>query len=88
MFYHLNLVRKVNHEYGGVSYEIAIYRAKEDGHLRGYISAGGFSDRIAELPGTVAYDMKSTGAGDPIDALESLIKAEIDAGKFTVLSAV
>jgi hypothetical protein len=84
MFYHMNLARKEAHIFQGTEYEIVVYRAEEDGHLRGYISAGGFSDRIAQISGETAHDMKATGDSDPVEFLVNAMKEEINAGKFPV----
>ena len=84
MFYHMNLAKKEIHSFQGTEYEVVVYRAEEDGHLRGYISAGGFSNRIAEMSGETAYDMKSTDVADPVEFLMNVMKDEIDAGKFPV----
>ena len=82
MFYHMRLIKKEIHTYKGAEYEIVIYGAEEDGHLRGYISSGGFSDRIAEMPSEVATDMRVTSNQDPVQMMLNIIKSEIDAGKF------
>ncbi|CAB1058352.1 hypothetical protein D1BOALGB6SA_3108 [Olavius sp. associated proteobacterium Delta 1] len=82
MFYHMNLAAKETHKFEGNEFELVVYRAEEDGHLRGYISSGGFSDRIAEISGETASDMKSETGNDPADTLISLMKDEINAGKF------
>ncbi len=82
MFYHMNLAAKEEHEYKGNIYELVVYRAEEDGHLRGYISSGGFSDRIVEMSGETASDMKTVTGANPVTELVSVMKNEIDAGKF------
>lgn len=82
MFFHMNLARKESYAHGGEVYEIAIYCAEENGHLRGYVSAGGFSDRVLEMAGDVAYDMKTTTGADPVAVAVAALKDEIDAGKF------
>lgn len=82
MFYHMNLAAKESHEHAGNTYEIVVYRAEEDSHLRGYISSGGFSARIVEMSGEVASDMGVVSGGNPVEALVSVMKNEIDAGKF------
>lgn len=82
MFVHMNLARKESYTHGGVEYEIAIYRVEEDGHLRGYVSSGGFNDRVLEMAGDVAYDMKTTTGADPLAVAVAALKDEIDAGKF------
>lgn len=84
MFYHFNLAKKERHQYRGTAYEIAVYRTEEDGRLRGYISHGGFSDRIAEMSGEVAYDIKVTTGNDAVESLVDAMKLEIEAGKFPV----
>jgi hypothetical protein len=83
LFNHLNLAKKEEHQYHGTKYEIAVYRA-EDGHLHGYISAGGFCDSIGEMSSEVAYDMKTTNEDDPVECLINAMKGEIDSGKFHV----
>lgn len=82
MFYHMNLAAKETHEFDGNEFELVVYRTEEDGHLRGYISSGGFSDRIVEMSGEVASDMKATTGSEPAAMLISAMKDEIDAGKF------
>ncbi len=82
MFYHMNLAAKEIHEYDGTEFELAVYRAEEDGHLRGYISSGGFSDRILEMSGEVASDFKTVSGNNPEATLISVMKDEINAGKF------
>ncbi|MCH7504621.1 hypothetical protein IID04_03170 [PVC group bacterium] len=82
MFYHMNLAGKELHKFEDNEFEIVVYRAEEDGHLRGYISSGGFSDRIAEISGEIASDMKTVSGNDPVAALIDNIKTEINAGKF------
>lgn len=82
MFFHMNLAAKEVHKYDGNEFELVVYRAEEDGHLRGYISSGGFSDRIVEMTGDVASGMKSATGNDPVAILISVMKDEIDAGKF------
>ena len=84
MFYHLRLLKKVMHSYDGSDYEIVIYEAEEDQHLRGYVSSGGFGERIAEMPGNVATDMRATSDKDPAEMMIETIKSEIDAGKIPV----
>ena len=86
MFYHMNLAAKEIHEYDGNEFELVVYRAEEDGHLRGYISSGGFSDRIVEMSGEVASDMKAVTGSDPVATLISVMKDEINAGKFPLPS--
>jgi hypothetical protein len=80
---HLNLKQKENYKLGDTTYEIAVY-AEEDGRLRGFISTGGFCRLIAEMSGEDASDMKTTTLGNPVEFLVSLIKGEIDAGKFPI----
>jgi hypothetical protein len=82
MFYHMNLAAKETHEFDGIEFELVVYRAEEDGHLRGYISSGGFGDRIGEMSGEIASDIKVTKGSDPAATLISAMKVEIDAGKF------
>ncbi|MFH1935533.1 MAG: hypothetical protein ABIN18_28665 [Pseudomonadota bacterium] len=82
MFYHMNLAGKEIHEFRGDEFEIVVYRAEEDGHLRGYISLGGFSDRIVEMSGETASDMKTVSGNYPVDMLIETMKDEINAGKF------
>ena len=87
MFYHMNLAAKETHEYDGNEFELVVYRAEEDGHLQGYISSGGFSDRIVKMSGEVASDMKTVTGSDPVAMLISVMKDEIDAGKFPLPSS-
>ena len=82
MFYHMHLAAKEIHEYDGNEFELVVYRAEEDGHLRGYISSGGFSDRIVEMSGETASDLKADRGDDPPAMLISVMKDEINAGKF------
>lgn len=86
MFYHMNLAGKEVHEYRGNKFEIVVYRAEEDGHLKGYISSGGFSDRIVSMSGETASDMKMGIGSDPVAMLIETMKNEIDAGKFPLPS--
>ena len=83
MFYHMNQVGKDTHMYDGNEYEIAVYKADEDNHLRGYISSGGFSDSIVHMSSETASDMRH-GTEDPVEMLINTMKDEIDAGKFPV----
>lgn len=78
----MNLAGKERHEFRGDEFEIVVYRAEEDGHLRGYISSGGFSDRIVEMSGETASDMKTVSGNDPVAMLIETMKDEINAGKF------
>ncbi|WP_445367469.1 hypothetical protein ACH5Y9_21050 [Methylomonas sp. BW4-1] len=87
MFYHMNLAAKEIHEYDGNEFELVVYRAEEDGHLEGYISSGGFSDRIVQMSGEVASDMKSVSGSNPVAILISAMKDEIAAGKFPLPSS-
>lgn len=82
MFYNMNLAAKEVHKYDGNEFELVVYRAQEDGHLRGYISSGGFSDRIVEMTHEVASDIKTVTGNDPVAMLILVMKDEIDAGKF------
>jgi len=82
VFFHLHLRAKETYRYNGLDFEIAVYRAQEDGHYRGYISAGGFSDLVAEISGETALNFLETSDVDPTQQLIGLIKSEIDAGKF------
>ena len=77
----MNLAAKETHEFDGNEFELVVYRA-EDGHLHGYISSGGFSNRILEMSGEVASDIKVTTGSDPVAKLISAMKDEINAGKF------
>lgn len=86
MFYHMNLAGKEMHEYHGNKFEIVVYRAEEDGHLKGYISSGGFSDRIVSMSGETAGDMKMGTGRDPVAMLIETMKNEINAGKFPLPS--
>ena len=87
MFFHMNLATKDKHEFAGHTFELVVYRAEDDGHLRGYISSGGFSERIVEMSGETASDMKTVTGSDPVEALISVMKDEIDAGKFPLPSS-
>lgn len=82
MFYHMNLAAKEKHELDGNEFELVVYQEGEDGHLRGYISSGGFSDRIVEMSGEVANDMNVTTGSDPVAMLISVMKDEINAVNF------
>jgi len=84
MFFHMQLAKKELHTFNGTQYEVVVYRAGEDGHLRGYISAGGFGERIAEMSGDIAHDMKANGFSDPVEFLINAMKGEINASKFPV----
>lgn len=81
MFFHMSLVRKETYVHNGIAYEIAVYRAQEDGHIRGYVSAGGFSDQVLGMSGDITYDMKITGGLDPVAEAVDVLKTEINAGK-------
>ena len=87
MFYHMNLAAKETHVFDGNEFELVVYKTEEDGYLRGYLSSGGFSDRIIEMSGEVASDMKVTTGSDPAAMLISAMKDEIDAGKFQLPSS-
>jgi hypothetical protein len=87
MFFHMNLAAKYKHEFAGHTFELVVYRSEEDGHLRGYISSGGFSERIVEMSGETASDMETVTGSDPVEALISVMRDEIDAGKFLLPSS-
>jgi len=61
----MDLRAKETYRHKQNNFEIAVYRAKEDGHYRGYISAGGFSDLMGEISSTVASDLRETTGADP-----------------------
>ena len=86
MFYHMKIAAREEYEYGGNTFELVVYRSEEEGHLRGYISSGGFSDRIVAMSGETAGDMKMVTGDDPVAMLISVMKNEIDAGKFPLPS--
>lgn len=83
MFYHMQQVGKELHTYDGNEYEILVYKADEDNHLRGYISSGGFSDNIVHMSDETANDMRHD-TEDPVAMLINTMKDEINAGKFPV----
>ena len=83
MFYHLHQVGKDFHTYDGNEYEISVYKAEEDNHLRGFISSGGFSDSIVHMSNETASDMRHDSE-DPVAMLISTMKDEIDAAKYPV----
>lgn len=86
MFYHMHPVGNDEIEFDGNKFEISVYRAEEDGHLRGYISSENFSDLIAEMPRDVAGDMALGERDNPVQFLIERIKEEIRAGKFPLPS--
>jgi len=81
VFYNMELATKEMFSYKDKQYEIAVYRAEEDGHLRGYVSSGGFSDRVVDMSGLVASDMGNTSTDDPVTTLVNIMKQEIETGK-------
>ncbi len=83
MFEHMHPVGKDEIEFDGNKFEISVFRAEEDGHLRGHISSENFSDLIAEMPREVAGDMVLGGRDNPVHFLIERIKEEIRAGKFS-----
>ena len=85
MFYHMHLAKSVNHTYNSVEYEVFVHRAEEDGHLRGYIYAGGYGDRIVGMSGKVASDLAHDNK-NPVEMLINNMIDEIDAGKFPIPS--
>jgi hypothetical protein len=82
MFYHMRLAAKELYERDGRQFEIAVYRVDEDGSLRGYVSLGGFSDRVLGMSETVAIDMKHVTGMDPVAEVVKGLKNEIDTGKY------
>ena len=85
MSYHMSLAAKEIHEHDGNKFELAVYRTEKDGYLRGYISSGGFNQHIVEISAEVASDLAITGS-DSVSKLISVMKDEINAGKFPLLS--
>ena len=83
----MSLVTKDKRKFAGHRFDLVAYRPEEDGHLREYISSGGFSERIIEMPGETASDMRTVTGSDPVEALISVMKEEIDAGKFQLPSS-
>ena len=49
MFYHSGVVAEESRVIDGKSYEIKIFRADEDGHLRVYVSSDALSAVIVEM---------------------------------------
>lgn len=86
MLYHMNLAAKQTHEYNGNKFELVVYHVEENSHLRGYISSGGFSGCIVEMSDETASDMKVVTKADPVAMLISVMKDEINAGKFPLPS--
>ncbi len=82
MFYHMNLADRQKHEYDGNVFEIVVSRADEDGHLRGYISSGGFSGRIAKMSGETVSNIEAVSSIDPVTMLIDTMKDDISAGKY------
>lgn len=82
MFYHMNLADKKEHEYDGNVFEIVISRAEEEGHLRGYISSGGFSSRIAKMSGGTVSNIEAVSSIGPVTMLIDTMKDDISAGKY------
>ncbi len=80
-FYNMQLAAKEEFSYEGIEYEIVVYKADEDGHLRGYVSSGGFSDRVVDMSGLVASDMSNASVNDPVAELVNIMKKEIEMGK-------
>ena len=44
----ISLAAKDKRKFAGYTFDLVVYRAEEDGHLREYISSGGFSERIVQ----------------------------------------
>jgi hypothetical protein len=87
MFHNLKLEKREYHQYRGTTYEIAVYR-DISGDLRGYVSAGGFGDNIAEMSGETASDMKIAIGVDPVECLVNEMKNEIDAGNLPLAKPI
>ena len=87
MFFCMSLAAKDKRTFAGHTFDLVAYRVDEDGHLRGYISSGGYSERIIEMPGETARDIRTVTGSDPVEALISVMKDEIDAGKFQLPSS-
>lgn len=86
MFSYMIRAAKDKRDFAGHRFDLVAYRAEEDGHLRGYISSGRFSERIVEMPGEAASDMRTVTGSDLAEALISAMKDEIDAGNFQLPS--
>ena len=82
MFYQMNLVDKKKHEYNGNVFEIVVSRATEDGHLIGYITSGGYSNRIAKMSGETVNIIAAVSSVGPVTMLIDNIKDDISAGKY------
>jgi len=83
----MSLAAKDKRKFAGHTFALVAYRAEQDGHLRGYVSSGGYSEWIIERPGETASDMRKVTGSDPVEALISVMKDEIDAGKFQLPSS-
>ncbi len=78
---------KDKRKFAGHRFDLVAYSAEEDGHLRGYISSGGFGEQIIEVPGQTASDMRTVTGSDPVEALIAVTKDGVDAGKFELPSS-
>lgn len=82
MFFHLHLAKKETYKHNDQEYELVVYRAEEDGHLRGYISLGGFGEWVVGMSSAVASNANATSESSPVDMLIDAMKNEIEAGNF------
>jgi hypothetical protein len=84
MFYHMHRAAETSHTWQGRTYEIRVFRAREDGHLRVYVSTDALSDLV--IVESVERNPAETPK-DEVTAINAAIeraKRAIEAGTLTL----